>query len=118
MIDVVTRPVPVEVVTPLRPSEAIRLGCLIAPVQAFGQMGFGQQACALGAMVAGYSGFSALSYDFKFSQPATEVVDDLPKNVCPIPRCSDGPDDVVIHLNDDHRWSREQIADWLEGLGL
>jgi hypothetical protein len=22
---------------------------------------------------------------------------------------------LIQHLNDDHRWSREQIADWLEG---
>lgn len=24
--------------------------------------------------------------------------------------------DVIIHLNDNHKWSREQIADWLETL--
>jgi hypothetical protein len=21
---------------------------------------------------------------------------------------------MIIHLNDDHHWTREQIADWLE----
>ncbi len=21
---------------------------------------------------------------------------------------------IIVHLNDDHRWSREQIAQWLE----
>ena len=21
---------------------------------------------------------------------------------------------MIVHLNDDHRWTREQIADWLE----
>ena len=25
---------------------------------------------------------------------------------------------IVIHLNDEHRWTREQIADWLEMQGL
>jgi hypothetical protein len=24
--------------------------------------------------------------------------------------------DLIIHLNDDHHWSREQIADWVETL--
>lgn len=23
---------------------------------------------------------------------------------------------MVVHLNDEHRWSREQIADWVEGV--
>lgn len=25
---------------------------------------------------------------------------------------------VVIHLNDEHHWHREQIADWLDGLDI
>lgn len=25
---------------------------------------------------------------------------------------------TVTHLNDDHRWTRERIADWLESIGL
>lgn len=24
---------------------------------------------------------------------------------------------IIVHLNDDHRWSREQIAEWLEKNG-
>ena len=24
---------------------------------------------------------------------------------------------LIVHLNDDHKWSREQIAVWLEGDG-
>jgi hypothetical protein len=23
---------------------------------------------------------------------------------------------IIVHLNDDHRWSREQIAQWLEAV--
>jgi len=40
---------------------------------------------------------------------------------CPDQTC-DSPNDqhsvwyLVAHLNDDHRWSREEIASWLEGL--
>lgn len=26
--------------------------------------------------------------------------------------------DLIIHLNDDHEWKREEIADWLESLDL
>lgn len=26
--------------------------------------------------------------------------------------------DMIMHLNDDHRWTREQIADWLETLDV
>jgi len=24
----------------------------------------------------------------------------------------------IAHLNDDHRWTRHAIADWLESIGL
>lgn len=40
---------------------------------------------------------------------------------CAALRSADGLDelaDVVIHLNDDHRWSRERIASWLESLPI
>lgn len=25
---------------------------------------------------------------------------------------------LIVHLNDDHKWSREQIADWLDTLDV
>jgi hypothetical protein len=25
---------------------------------------------------------------------------------------------LIVHLNDDHRWTREQIADWVSGTEL
>jgi len=36
---------------------------------------------------------------------------------CPAPGCHKIHmlDTLIVHLNDDHRWSREQIATWLEG---
>lgn len=33
------------------------------------------------------------------------------KVACPIPS-------LVMHLNDDHKWTREQIADWLDTLDI
>ncbi len=35
---------------------------------------------------------------------------------CPSPPAKLALDRLVIHLNDDHKWSRERIADWLETL--
>lgn len=32
--------------------------------------------------------------------------------------CEDALSDMIIHLNDQHKWPREAIADWLESLDL
>lgn len=39
---------------------------------------------------------------------------------CPDAACSEGSDmaSMIIHLNDGHLWSREQIADWAEALDI
>ncbi len=105
--------VPLEPTTPIKPSEAIRLGCLIAPQQAFNHYlsGDGAAACALGAAALGWN-----------TDPveAQFLIEDvlLPRTVCPEPGCTDGHFGWPAILNDTHRWSRERIADWLEGLGL
>ncbi len=33
--------------------------------------------------------------------------------VCPACLMADGVYRIIPHLNDDHRWTREQIADWI-----
>lgn len=111
---------PIEVVTPIKPSEAIRLGCLTTR-QYFGS--WGQlapdgtvEACALGAMSIGYGDGKA---DDDPWVPADGTATDRfwrTTNTLPCPVCGVGF--AVECLNDDHRWSRERIADWLEGLGL
>jgi hypothetical protein len=57
--------------------------------------------------------FSALSHELRGR---------CPQGCAPVGlSLGDDPDPlvtVVWHLNDAHRWSRERIADWLEGLGL
>lgn len=40
---------------------------------------------------------------------------------CPV--CDKSPHrellpDIIIHINDEHHWTREQIADWLETLDI
>ena len=55
MIEVRTPAAPVETVTPIKPSEALRLGRLIRPVEAEGYLfQDGIEACAVGAMALGY----------------------------------------------------------------
>ena len=89
-------------------AEAIRAGCKLRPVQCFDQFHDSEQsACALGA--------------------AAEILDmagwDIPQPTMDDGRCPIGcsheirrRDNLIPHLNDDHRWSREDIADFLDSL--
>jgi hypothetical protein len=36
----------------------------------------------------------------------------------PVAKCPDRLDRIIVSLNDTHRWTREQIADWLDTLDL
>lgn len=109
--------------TTLKLSEAIRLGAMLKP------QGSGwlhdverQTTCAIGAALDA-SGILCNDYDVAYTHfplltmPATE---------CPAAadgRCAYHPiigvvrgnvADVIIGLNDSHKWTREQIADWVE----
>jgi hypothetical protein len=88
MIEVQTRPAPVETVTPLKPSEALRLAELSGVRQAFGSL-YDQRGglCAWGALMS-VGGVTP-----------SDVLGEL------------------IRRNDDLRHSFGQIADWLEGMG-
>jgi hypothetical protein len=102
-------------------SEAIRLGAMIRP-QAFGEYQVMGRSCALGAAmdalgipVCDQSDFLDAELDQLFPTCA------LKAQCCPVRDCHrelDPPErfigSVVIHLNDHHRWTREQIADWVE----
>lgn len=102
----------------MRLSEAIRLGALLKP-QAFEHLVIDTPLselaglCALaGAALA--IGQSKLHYtEFRARWPFTEETARCPK-CCP--NCH-GWDDTVLamiyHLNDYHRWTREEIADWV-----
>lgn len=107
---------PVETVTKIKPSEAIRLGCLIAPFEeGYVDHEYPRHACVYGAMALGFIGahdmraVSALARAFhsemRFERPC-------PESSCDLARAD------PAHLNDDHRWPRERIADWLDELGL
>jgi hypothetical protein len=102
---------PVETVTPLKPSEAMRLGRLRYPVEGIGCLIDATGAtCALGAMLAGFDH----DPDEIRSMGYTLVDRYIPGLVEQVYMLNDGvhPD----HFNDE--WSTERIAGWLEGQGL
>lgn len=108
--------VPIEKVTPIKPSEAIRLGCIIAPIQLFNSVYIDEQtlsACAIGAMALGMGGDWNKAHGLVNELHGSDRFD----GVCPEQDCVTERADPV-HLNDTHRWSRERIADWLEEHGL
>jgi hypothetical protein len=97
-------------------AEAMRRGMARRPEQAFGDYYCGSTAsCALGAT---YEGLYRLPRDAqgivaKDLYRFYECLDFV------IKRCPDGCHKqlplgaLIVHLNDDHRWARERIADWL-----
>lgn len=94
-------------------SEAIRLGAMLKP-QGFGldsvNWPVSEQTCAVGAALHAVS--SPIGRDlFKVFPIARDLV------VCPA--CNKRAEHgccIVAHVNDVHRWSREQIADWVESI--
>lgn len=93
----------------MRLSEAIRLGSMLHP-QHYGtltkrQGGKVVATCALGA---------ALQAGYLFVE-----MFDCGGATCPVSGCVSSRERVSVasvigHLNDFHRWTREQIADWVE----
>ena len=96
----------------------IRTGSQRRPVQAMGRYFQGRNAsCALGAA---YEGMYRLPADMGGAHPTKDLqwfftcLDTVKK--CPAEACTKRLSlaAVIVHLNDDHRWSREDIADWVE----
>ena len=100
-----------EATKPLKLSEAIRLGAMMTE-QTFGEFGDDDRTCAIGAAQ------KALGLPVSDNGPLLHL---LHARSAAAP-CGHGSTwsvgGLIIHLNDDDRWPREKIADWLEGLGL
>jgi hypothetical protein len=100
-------------------ASAIRAGAARRPQQAFGDYYVGRRAsCALGAA---YEGIYRLAEDMGGKRPTKDLVwffDCLESTVrrCPVEGCRKRLllSALIVHLNDNHMWSREQIATWLE----
>ena len=108
-------------------AEAIRFGCKLHPVQVYGHLSEKLPdgsigVCAIGAArAAGYDENSLDDEDNLW----VDCPMDGPHTVRFGPRVTErrfgcGQQekvyDMVAHLNDTHRWTREAIADWLETL--
>jgi hypothetical protein len=99
----------------------IRAGAQRRPDQAFGDYFRGQRAsCALGAA---YEGMYRLPREIAGTHPTKDLdwfFDCLEGTVrrCPVDGCKKRLvlSALIVHINDDHRWSREQIAAWLEAV--
>jgi hypothetical protein len=96
----------------MRLSEAIRLGAMLHP-QAFQSLrvidmdtGAVVRTCALGAA-------EQAGYNIE-RESAEESLQRCP--ACPPVPFFWSVNMVIAHLNDDHRWTRERIADWVETL--
>jgi hypothetical protein len=97
----------------------IRDGAKRRPDQAFGDYYQGRSAsCALGAA---YEAMYPLPSDAGGQRPTRDLdwfFDCLDAvKACPGDGCKKRLylAALMVHLNDDHRWSREQIATWLAG---
>ncbi|MGD9904799.1 MAG: hypothetical protein AB7U83_15150 [Vicinamibacterales bacterium] len=99
-------------------AEAIRNGADRRPEQAFGDYFHGRHAsCALGAA---YEGMFRLPANMEGRRPTKdleEYFDCLDGTVrrCPGEACRKVLTlaALIVHLNDEHRWTREQIAAWV-----
>lgn len=98
-------------------ADAIRVGIQHRPSQAFGDYFKGRtSSCALGAA---YEGIYRMPQDIAGFHPQRldrlfECLDFSIRR-CPagcIKRIPLGA--LIVHLNDHHQWTREQIADWIQ----
>ena len=99
-------------------ADAIRFGAKRRPDQAFGEYYNGRRAsCALGAA---YEGLYRLPEEVGQLHPKRlERLFDCLEGT--IRSCPEGCKKrlilgaIIIHLNDDHHWDRERIANWVVG---
>lgn len=98
-------------------SEAIRLGSLLSPQCADKYQSSDGSRCALGAALAA-SGLAEFIHAEKtreaYISQLWPFLDDEREITCPQNCGEKFPSlfEVILHLNDDHFWYREQIAAW------
>lgn len=104
----------------MRLSEAIREGAKLRP-QAFGYYVDSSGSCSIGAAAEGIAGYNPSGQVCAILSAAGHWPTLKAPSHCPEKDCEIRPDAnveaVCLHLNDDHRWSRERIAEWLEQQG-
>ena len=99
-------------------AKAIRLGAERRPVQAYGNYFEGRRSsCALGAAYEGMYRLPEVAESLR-AQHLERLFDCLENTIRACPegcrkRLPLGP--LIVHLNDDHQWTRERIAAWVAG---
>lgn len=91
----------------LKLPEAMRLGAMVEP-QVFGIRATAVGSCAVGSAMKAATGSHWGSLGSIW--PWADVINP------PCPACGLHPVNLgtaIVHLNDEHRWTREQIADWV-----
>jgi hypothetical protein len=100
-------------------SEAIRLGAMLKP-QTVGSYSDETGSCALGAALDAIGALTEDVEDMESSVMDPWLASLWPvaarRVACPAEGCyhQQRLDDTVIDLNDDHGWTREEIAAWVE----
>lgn len=98
-------------------AQAIMTGVRRRPVQSFGEY-FGENGGS-DALGAAYEGIFLLPRDVRGFHPRVWRLFDFLENTAR--RCPAGCHKflpiaaLMVHLNDDHEWSRERIAEWVRG---
>lgn len=101
-------------------SDAIRAGAALRP-QAFGLLRRREATCAIAAGLDAMGDYDLIcDREYNFVRRVREPFPYMKERAeCPVAGCEQVPKrlrdmiGVVVHLNDDHRWTREAIADWL-----
>lgn len=99
----------------MRLSEAIRLGATMKPQSFGGGPHRNGGSCAIGAATDAI-GLPENAACRDYPMPWLRLFDELRRVECPACKTLLGDSMIgpIPHLNDDHRWSRERIADFVE----
>ena len=108
----------------MRLSDAMRIGAAIRPQCQGGMFRTSSKgikySCAVGAIMEGLTGRSDITVDdFLYATfPIFSKKVSCPVNhqTMMVPTASLGA--IIIHLNDNHGWTRERIADWIDTIDI
>lgn len=91
-------------------SEAIRLGAMMKP-QAFEDYLDEGNTCAMGAALDAIGQLDSDHCDSEYFPLVDVAVTRCP--ICRLRTAAGNVSSTIFHLNDDHKWTRERIADWV-----
>jgi hypothetical protein len=112
-------------IEPYTLSDAIRIGAAIRP-QTFNSWFFNGRSCVMGAAIEALTGEFCDAIDFASRERLDALEETLHRRYQPIlkqrvecPQCvreREFLSDLIIHLNDTHKWTREVIADFVQSI--